>query len=53
MLERSVIKERQQWAFSQLESAGISLTNEEKEKIEVSDFGLTNLKEIGIQFWFM
>jgi len=49
VLKRSVIKERQEWAFSQLAAAGISLTTEEKEKIEVSDFGLSNLKEIGIQ----
>ena len=31
------------------EKLATQITNEEKEKIEVSDFGLSNLDEIGIQ----
>ena len=49
MLQKKVIKERQEWTVTQMQNAGIMLTNEEKEKIEVSDFGLSNLDKIGIQ----
>lgn len=49
MLQKKVIKERQEWTVTQMQNAGIVLTNEEKEKIEVSDFGLSNLDKIGIQ----
>ncbi|MFM9131104.1 MAG: D-lyxose/D-mannose family sugar isomerase [Actinomycetes bacterium] len=49
MLEKKVIKEKQEWAFNEFKSAGIVLTAEEKNKIEVSDFGLSNLEKIGIQ----
>ena len=40
MLQKKVIEERQEWTFTQMQNAGIILTSEEKEKIEVSDFGL-------------
>ena len=49
MLQKKVIEERQEWTFTQMKNAGIILTREEKDKIEVSDFGLSNLDEIGIQ----
>jgi len=49
MLQKKVIEERQEWTFTQMQNAGIVLTSEEKENIEVSDFGLSNLDEIGIQ----
>ena len=49
MLEKKVIQEKQEWAFNEFKNAGIILTTEEKSKIEVSDFGLSNLEKIGIQ----
>jgi D-lyxose ketol-isomerase len=49
MLQKKVIEERQEWTFTQMQDAGIVLTSKEKENIEVSDFGLSNLDEIGIQ----
>lgn len=49
MLEKKVIQEKQEWAFKEFKNAGIVLTAEEKNRIEVSDFGLSNLEKIGIQ----
>jgi len=34
MLQKKVIKERQEWTVTQMQNAGIMLTNEEKEKLE-------------------
>ena len=49
MLQKEIIKQKQEWTFAQLQKAGIILTSDEKEKIEVSDFGLSSLEKIGIQ----
>lgn len=42
-------KEYQEKTYKELSKAGIILTDKEKENIEVADFGLNNLKEIGLQ----
>jgi D-lyxose ketol-isomerase len=42
-------REAQEYAARQLEAAGIVLTDAERTSIEVADFGLSRLKEIGLQ----
>jgi D-lyxose ketol-isomerase len=42
------VEEARQYAVEQLEAAGIVLTPEEREQIEVADFGLGRLREIGL-----
>jgi D-lyxose ketol-isomerase len=42
-------REAQEYAASRLDAAGIVLTEAEKTSIEVADFGLSRLKEIGLQ----
>ena len=42
-------REAQAYAAEQLAAAGIELTVAEREQIEVADFGLGRLREIGLQ----
>lgn len=42
-------RERQQWTIDELLNSGHSLTEEEKVKIEVADFGLNDIDRFGIQ----
>ncbi len=42
-------REAQAYAVERLEAAGIVLTEAEREGIEVADFGLSSLREIGLQ----
>ncbi len=49
MLDKKTIKQKQDWAFQEFKNAGIILSEEERNQIEVSDFGLSNLEKIGIQ----
>jgi D-lyxose ketol-isomerase len=42
-------REAQAYAVERLEAAGIVLTERERETIEVADFGLSNLRETGLQ----
>src|SRR5689334_8987359 len=49
-----MISEEQQadaraYAADQLRAAGIALSDEEAERIEIADFGLGNLAEVGLQ----
>jgi len=39
----------QAYAVEQLQAAGIELTPDERDQVEVADFGLGRLKEIGLQ----
>lgn len=48
-LTRAQVAASQAWAAQQFEDAGIVLTAEEKDRIEVSDFGLSELERTGIQ----
>lgn len=48
-MKYSQYKEYQEKTYEVLSKAGIILTDKEKENIEVADFGLNNLKEIGLQ----
>jgi D-lyxose ketol-isomerase len=42
-------REAQTYAAEQLEAAGIVLTEAERASIEVADFGLSRLREVGLQ----
>jgi D-lyxose ketol-isomerase len=42
-------REAQTYAAAQLESARVTLTHEERASIEVADFGLGRLREVGLQ----
>jgi len=48
-LTRAQIAASKEWTARQLAEAGIALTDEEKERIEVSDFGLNELEKTGLQ----
>jgi D-lyxose ketol-isomerase len=48
-MKRETYLEARERALKYLERASIVLTTEEKEKIEVADFGLDRLEEIGLQ----
>ena len=49
MITREQFKEAQRIAARMFQRAGIALTPEEKENIEVADFGLGDLSQIGLQ----
>ena len=49
MLTQEEVQRARREAISYLERAGIVLTEKEKEEIEVADFGLGNLREVGLQ----
>ena len=49
MITEEERREAQEYAARQLDAAGIVLTEAEKTSIEVADFGLSRLKEIGLQ----
>ena len=49
MLTRTQVQRARERAAAALEAAGMTLTSEEKEGIEVVDFGLNVLEEIGAQ----
>jgi len=42
-------RDAQDFAAAQLEAAGVTLTAEERASIEVADFGLGRLREVGLQ----
>ena len=42
-------REAQEYAVAQLEAAGVVLTDAERASIEVADFGLSRLRETGLQ----
>jgi D-lyxose ketol-isomerase len=42
-------REARQYAIAELEAAGVVLTEAEKEGVEVADFGLSRLRETGLQ----
>lgn len=48
-LTRAQIAASREWTARQFAEAGIALTDEEKERIEVSDFGLNELEKTGLQ----
>ena len=49
MITRQELEEAQAYAAAALEQAGIVLTETERARIEVADFGLSRLPEIGLQ----
>ena len=49
MITQAEQQEAQAFAARELEAAGVVLTNEERLSIEVTDFGLSRLKEVGAQ----
>ncbi|GKH32006.1 D-lyxose/D-mannose family sugar isomerase [Muricomes sp. OA1] len=49
MIAREQYEEYKAATLSALEKAGIALTEEEKNQVEVADFGLNRLDEIGLQ----
>jgi len=51
MLLPSEIKAAQERTLAMLEREGVLLTDEEKQRIEVADFGLGDLKQTGIQLF--
>ena len=48
-LTREQVATARDWTARQFEVAGIALTPAERERIEVSDFGLSDLERIGLQ----
>jgi D-lyxose ketol-isomerase len=48
MITQDELRQAQAYAVSELEAAGIVLTEEERERIEVADFGLSRLREQGL-----
>ena len=49
MITADELREAQAYAAEQLAAAGIELTDEERRAIEVADFGLSRLREQGLQ----
>ena len=49
MITRQELEDAQAYAAEALEQAGIVLTEVERARIEVADFGLSRLREIGLQ----
>ena len=49
MISEQERREAQAYAAVRLEAAGIALTDAERAAIEVADFGLSRLREIGLQ----
>ena len=49
MISEQERREAQAYAAERLEAAGIALTDTERASIEVADFGLSRLREIGLQ----
>jgi D-lyxose ketol-isomerase len=49
VITRQELEEAQAYAAAALEQAGIVLTETERARIEVADFGLSRLPEIGLQ----
>jgi D-lyxose ketol-isomerase len=49
MLTRTQVRQAQARAATALDAAGIALTAEERDEVEVADFGLGMLEEIGLQ----
>lgn len=49
MLQRNIYDSAKHMALGYFEKAGIILTEEEKEKIEVADFGLSELESSGLE----
>ena len=49
MITADELREAQAYAAGQLAAAGIELTDEERGAIEVADFGLSRLREHGLQ----
>ena len=49
MIAREQYEEYKVNTLSALDKAGIALTEEEKNQVEVADFGLNRLNEIGLQ----
>ncbi|ADL08607.1 D-lyxose ketol-isomerase [Thermosediminibacter oceani DSM 16646] len=49
MLKKSKVKEIQEKVYEALKKANIAITPEEKENIEVADFGLGDLENTGLQ----
>ena len=49
MITKSEYKESVKYVIKLFKKAGIKITDEEKTKIEVADFGLSKLNEIGLQ----
>ena len=48
MITRDEERQAQQYAAAELTAAGIVLTDPEREAIEVADFGLSRLRELGL-----
>ena len=48
MITRDELRQAQAYAAEQLSAAGIVLTEAERERIEVADFGLSRLREQGL-----
>ena len=48
MITRDELREAQAYAAEQLEAAGIALSDAERAAIEVADFGLSRLREVGL-----
>ncbi len=49
MISAAEHREGQAYALDRLEAAGIALTDEERGRIEVADFGLSDLRRTGLQ----
>ena len=49
MLTRTQVQQARERAAATLEAAGLALTSDERESIEVVDFGLNVLEEVGLQ----
>lgn len=49
MISRRQYEENVEYVINEFKKAGIAITEEEKNRIEVADFGLNCLDEIGLQ----
>jgi D-lyxose ketol-isomerase len=49
VITRKEHREAQEYAATQLAAAGIALTESDRASIEVADFGLSRLREVGLQ----
>jgi D-lyxose ketol-isomerase len=48
VITREELRDAQAYAAAQLEAAGIAITDAERASIEVADFGLSRLRELGL-----
>jgi D-lyxose ketol-isomerase len=53
MIKRSVVRKAREWAFETFRKAGVPIRDDERDKIEIADFGLGRFDEQGMHLFTM